>query len=365
MKIIRFCLFLIMIFCQVPAQAEDTDSIPWYGRLSIGFGHDSVRNVDIGLLRVIPSLEGLQVGLIAGGVHKSMSGVGIYGIMGASDEADGVQIAGINVVRQRMHGLAIGGICFAGEGLHGVQIGFANLAGFEMKGVQVGFFNGGRNFGLQAGVLNLSGDNSGVSIGGMNIDFSKSRGFQLGLINFADSLCGVQIGILNTCWGNVHGTQIGILNYCVAEEKGRQFGLVNINPHSRFQMLVTTGNHDLANLALRIRNRHTYNVIGFGIGRKGWDDYSCGSVYYRIGQYFTILPRLTLSGDVGIADVAVLRKETDAPNMFSLEARMNVEYEVHPKASLFATAGYTSTRYVSDGKLFKNKPLFELGVALF
>ena len=34
-------------------------------------------------------------------------------------------------------------------------------------------------------------------------------------------------------------------------------------------------------------------------------------------------------------------------------------------ASLFATAGYTSTRYASDGKLFKKKPLFELGVALF
>jgi hypothetical protein len=34
-------------------------------------------------------------------------------------------------------------------------------------------------------------------------------------------------------------------------------------------------------------------------------------------------------------------------------------------ASLFATAGYTSTRYASDGKLYKNKPLFELGVALF
>ena len=174
MKIIRFCLFLIMIFCLVPAQAEDTDSIPWYGRLSIGFGHDSVRNVDIGLLRVIPSLEGLQVGLIAGGVHKSMSGVGIYGIMGASDEADGVQIAGINVVRQRMHGLAIGGICFAGEGLHGVQIGFANLAGFEMKGVQVGFFNGGRKFGLKVGAVNFSGDNSGVSIGGMNVEFGRN-----------------------------------------------------------------------------------------------------------------------------------------------------------------------------------------------
>ena len=362
MKIIRFCLFLIMIFCLVPAQAEDTDSIPWYGRLSIGFGHDSVRNVDIGLLRVIPSLEGLQVGLIAGGVHKSMSGVGIYGIMGASDEADGVQIAGINVVRQRMHGLAIGGICFAGEGLHGVQIGFANLAGFEMKGVQVGFFNGGRNFGLQAGVLNLSGDNSGVSIGGINLEFGHNKGLQLGVENFADSLDGVQIGVFNQC-RNGNGVQIGIINHCA--EACRQFGLVNVNQHSRLQMLVTTGNHDLISLALRIRNRHTYNVIGFGVGRKGWDDHSCASVYYRIGQYFTIFPRFTLSGDVGIANVGVMRKGTDAPNMFSLEARMNVEYEVHPQASLFATAGYTSTRYVSDGKLFKHKPLIELGVALF
>ena len=365
MKILRFCLLLTMMFSIAPAQAQDTDSIPWYGRLAIGFGHEDVRNVDIGLLNVIPSLEGFQLGLIAGGIHGSMSGVGIYGIMGASEEADGVQIAGINLVRQRMHGLAIGGICFAGEGLHGVQIGGVNMAGLEMKGVQLGFLNGGRNFGLQVGAVNFSGDNSGVSIGGMNIEFAKSKGLQLGIISFADSLSGVQIGFFNTCWGNVHGMQIGILNYCAAEERGRQFGLVNINPHSCLQMLVTTGNHDLFNLALRIRNRHTYNVIGFGFGRKGWDDYSYGSAYYRIGQYFTILPRLTLSGDVGIANVTVLRKGTDAPHMFSLEARMNVEYEVHPKASLFATAGYTSTRYVSDGKLFKHKPLFELGVALF
>lgn len=361
MKIIRFCLLLAMIACLVPAQAQDTDSIPWYGRLAVGFGHDDVRNVDIGLLSVIPALEGFQVGLIAGGVHNSMSGVGIYGIMGASEEADGVQIAGINIVRQRMHGLAIGGICFGGDSLHGVQIGGVNMAG-EMKGVQVGFLNGARNYGLQVGAVNFSGDNSGVSIGGINLEFGHNKGLQLGGENFADSLDGVQIGVFNQC-GNGDGVQIGILNYCA--EECRQFGLVNVNQRSRLQMLVTTGNHDLISLALRIRNRHTYNVIGFGVGRKGWDDHSCASAYYRIGQYFTVLPRLTLSGDVGIADVAVLRKGTDAPNMFSLEARMNVEYEVHPKASLFATVGYTSTRYVSDGKLFKHKPLFELGVALF
>ena len=361
MKIVRFCLLLTMLFSIAPAEAQDTKSIPWYGRLSVGFGHDDVRNVDIGLLSVIPALEGFQVGLIAGGVHNSMSGVGIYGIMGASEEADGVQIAGINIAKQRMHGLAIGGICFGGDSLHGVQIGGVNMAG-EMKGVQVGFLNGARNYGLQVGAVNFSGDNSGVSIGGINLEFGHNKGLQLGGENFADSLDGVQIGVFNQC-RNGDGVQIGILNYCA--EECRQFGLVNVNQRSRLQMLVTTGNHDLVSLALRIRNRHTYNVIGFGVGRKGWDDHSCGSAYYRIGQYFTILPRFTLSGDVGIANVGVMRKGTDAPNLFSLEARMNVEYEVHPKASLFATVGYTSTRYASDGKLFKNKPLFELGVALF
>ena len=362
MKIVRFCLLLTMLFSIAPAQGQDTDSIRWYDRLSIGFGHDDVRNVDIGLLSGVPSLEGFQVGLIGGGA-RYMSGVGIYGIMGASEEADGVQIAGINIVRQRMHGLAIGGLCFAGEGMHGVQIGFANMAGLEMKGVQVGFFNGGRYLGLQLGAVNFSGDNSGVSIGGMNVEFGRNKGLQLGGNNFADSLSGVQIGVLNLCGNGDGGVQFGIFNYCA--EECQQFGLVNINQHSRFQMLVTTGNHDLISVALRIRNRHTYNVIGFGLGRKGWDDYSCGSAYYRIGQYFTVLPRLTLSGDVGIADVAVMRKGTDAPNMFSLEARMNVEYEVHPKASLFASAGYSSTHYVSDGKQFRHKPLIELGVALF
>ena len=361
MKIIRFYLLLAMIACLVPAQAQDTESIPWYGRLAVGFGHDDVRNVDIGLLSVIPALEGFQVGLIGGGTHKNMSGVGIYGIMGVSEEADGVQIAGINIAKQRMHGLAIGGICFGGESVHGVQIGGVCMAG-EMKGVQVGFLNGGQNLGLQVGAVNFSGDNSGVSIGGINLEFGHNKGLQLGVENFADSLDGVQIGVFNQC-RNGNGVQIGIINHCA--EACRQFGLVNVNQHSRLQMLVTTGNHDLISLALRIRNRHTYNVIGFGVGRKGWDDHSCASVYYRIGQYFTIFPRFTLSGDVGIANVGVMRKGTDAPNMFSLEARMNVEYEVHPQASLFATAGYTSTRYVSDGKLFKHKPLIELGVALF
>jgi len=60
-----------------------------------------------------------------------------------------------------------------------------------------------------------------------------------------------------------------------------------------------------------------------------------------------------------------MRKGTDAPDMFALEGRLNVEYEVHPKASLFATIGYASTRYVSNGKLFRQKPFVELGVALF
>ena len=116
MKIVRFCLLLIIMLSIAPAEAQDTKSIPWYGRLAVGFGHDDVRNVDIGLLSGVPSLEGFQVGLIGGGA-RYMSGVGIYGIMGGSEEANGVQIAGINYVRKRMHGLAIGGICFAGEGL--------------------------------------------------------------------------------------------------------------------------------------------------------------------------------------------------------------------------------------------------------
>ena len=57
MKIVRFCLLLIIMLSIAPAQAQDTDSIPWYGRLAVGFGHDDVRNVDIGLLSVIPALE--------------------------------------------------------------------------------------------------------------------------------------------------------------------------------------------------------------------------------------------------------------------------------------------------------------------
>ena len=42
MKIVRFCLLLTMLFSIAPAEAQDTKSIPWYGRLAVGFGHDDV-----------------------------------------------------------------------------------------------------------------------------------------------------------------------------------------------------------------------------------------------------------------------------------------------------------------------------------
>jgi hypothetical protein len=342
---------------------EDADSIPWYGHLAVGIGHDDVRNVDVGLMSLVPSVKGFQLSLIGGGVDKSMSGLGVYGILGAVHEnTNGVQIAGISLVKQNLNGLSVAGVSYVGERLHGVQIGGINVAP-EMKGVQLGFLNGGCNSGLQIGAANVTANNAGACVGGLNIEFEHCRGLQLGCENFADSLSGVQIGIFNICGSNSKGVQVGIVNYC--GEEGRQFGLVNLNPHTRYQMLVATGNHDPFSLALRIRNRHTYNVIGFGFGLKGCDEYRYGSVYYRVGQYIALLPRLILSGDIGIAEESVLRRGIDVPSLLSLEARMNLEYEVHSRVSLFATAGYASTHYVSDGDLFRRKPLFEWGVALF
>ena len=330
----------------MPVLAADADSIPAYGRLSIGLGNDSVKCVDVGLIGIVPSLKGFQFGIAGGGVLNSMSGVGIYGLIGMTpDDVNGVKIAGFNYIGGHLRGVAIGGINIAGEGMHGLQIGAVNGSSIETKGVQLGIFNGADS-GLRVGVFNMS--DSGVGIG---------------FVNMADTLLGVQIGVINNCCSNPSGTQVGIIN--VSEDEGRQIGLLNFNKRSRLQMLVAAGSYSPVNLALRVRNRHTYNVIGFGIGQKGWDDYLYSSAYYRIGQYLTLLPRFTVSADVGIADVAVMRKGTDAPKMFALEGRLNVEYEVHPKASLFATVGYASTRYVASGKSFRRKPFVELGVALF
>ena len=51
--------------------------------------------------------------------------------------------------------------------------------------------------------------------------------------------------------------------------------------------------------------------------------------------------------------------------MYSLQARVNLEYKIRPKFSIFASGGYGMTRYYDKNKFYEKKPIIEIGVVLF
>ena len=51
--------------------------------------------------------------------------------------------------------------------------------------------------------------------------------------------------------------------------------------------------------------------------------------------------------------------------MYSLQARINLEYKFKSRISFFASGGYGMTRYYDKNKFYEKKPIFEAGVILF
>ena len=51
--------------------------------------------------------------------------------------------------------------------------------------------------------------------------------------------------------------------------------------------------------------------------------------------------------------------------MYSLQARINLEYKFKSRIGFFASGGYGMTRYYDKNKFYEKKPIFEAGVILF
>ena len=134
--------------------------------------------------------------------------------------------------------------------------------------------------------------------GAANICSSSMRGIQTAVYNYADTLNGSQIGLFNACISHPRGVQIGIINYS-RDTVAHKIGLVNVNPKTRIDLLSYIGTSTKLNMALRFRNRSTYNIIGIGTHYMGLDSKFSGALFYRIGQYFQLNPKFSLSGDLG------------------------------------------------------------------
>ena len=262
------------------------------------------------------------------------------GIVSAQDTVKGFQFGLISSVTT--------------EGGHGFQFGgVSNTSGHTFNGLQMGGVSSitqGMDKGLQmASILNISS--------------KRMNGWQMGTVNYADSLNGAQIGIFNVTRKHPQGWQVGLVNLSY-DSIGHKIGLVNINPATHIDVMTYAGSSTKMNLAARFRNRSTYNVIGVGTHFMGLDSKFSGAVFYRLGQYAQLSPKWSLSGDVGYYHVETFSKNNnDKPErLYSLQARINADYQISSKIGAFASVGWGVTRYYDRNETYRNRPLVELGL---
>ncbi len=262
------------------------------------------------------------------------------GIVSTQDSVKSVQFGVISTV--------------ATEGGHGLQLaGVSNTSAHVFNGLQLSALNnvtGGMNRGVQlAGLLNVSS--------------AMTRGLQLATFNYADSLNGAQIGLFNIARKRPKGWQVGVVNLSY-DSIGHKIGLVNINPTTTIDYMLYGGSSTKTNLAARYRNKSTYSIIGVGTHFMGLDSKFSGAIFYRLGQYVQLSPKWSLSGDIGYYHVETFHKNSDEgpERLYSLQARINADYQFSKKYGAFASVGWGLTRYYNRNETYRNRPLFELGL---
>ncbi len=421
-----FVLFLcIILSLPVCAQHKRKGKSP---NVSLNIGkttNDSLKTayVNFGLLTNIYQLKGFGVNVISGVTKTEMKGMQVSGFANmCGRNASGFQVAGltningydtsgvsasgllnlfgnegrgvllsggINVTGKSFSGTTVGGLLnIAGNSFKGFVFGgLANVAGGNSSGLSVSGLlnvNGADMYGLQvASLLNVNGDDAdgvqlsalgnvsvkvnGVQVAGLtNVAAEKMKGVQLGTANYALQVRGLQVGLANICGGNVKGVQLGLVNYS-KDTATVKLGLVNVNPRTRIQMMLYGGNTSKFDLAVRFLNRRTYTILGTGAPYLHLNDKFSGTVFYRAGVHWSPARNFRLSGDLGYYHVENFKNEDiDTPKrMYSLQARINVEYQLTKKLGIFASGGYGVTRHYNVDKTYEKKPIIEVGLLLF
>ena len=220
--------------------------------------------------------------------------------------------------------------------------GFSNISSSPMRGLQI------------SGITNITmGVEKGLQAAGLlNVSSGDMSGWQVGAYNYADKLDGLQLGIFNVAVSHPKGWQVGLLNYS-KDTEGRKIGLVNVNPETTIDVMGFFGTSSKLNTAIRFRNRSTYNIVGLGTHYMGFDNDFSGDIFYRLGQYAQLTPKLSLSGDIGYYHIETFKKQSDEgpSRLFSLQAHLNVDYQLSRTVGMFASVGYGDTRYYDNGKI--------------
>ena len=262
-----------------------------------------------------------------------------FGLIHFTDTLRGMQLNGIANVANKTKGFQLAGV--------------SNISISPLKGMQL------------STVSNISrGIERGVQLSAMlNVSSGYMRGAQFATYNYADTLNGTQVGLINVALHHPKGWQIGLINY-TRDTIAHKIGLINVNPKTTIDVMAFGGTSSKLNAAVRFRNRSTYNIIGVGTHYMGLDKKFSGALFYRIGQYFQLSPRFSLSGDVGYFHVETFESSSsDKPKrLFSLQARVNADYQFSDRLGAFVSAGWGNTRYYSHWRQYRSRMLVEAGL---
>ena len=353
-------LLAVSLTVLVPCQAQEKKMA---ANIGAGVGRHAADGslssyVNIGLFANVDTLRGVQLSAFTGVARREMRGVNAALLSAVSHgDASGVQAAGaVNASSGAMRGVQLAGIANVAREFSGIQLaGLTNACTAPMRGIQL------------SAVTNISmGVRRGMQISGAaNICSSYMRGIQAAIYNYADTLNGSQIGLFNVCVSHPRGVQVGIINYS-RDTLARKIGLVNINPSTRLDFMVYGGSSTKTNFAVRFRNRSTYNIIGIGTHYMGFDEDFSGALFYRIGQYFMLTPRLSLSGDLGFYHVETFAKNSSGSpeRLYSLQARVNLDWQLGRTLGAFVSAGYGDTRYYCHSRRYRDRAIIEAGLSL-
>lgn len=273
--------------------------------------------------------------------------------------ADSLRVSALNVgiltITDTLKGVQLSPTSNVAEYASGLQLSsFSNVAYGGMKGIQFSALN---NI--------VIGNVSGLQLTGFtNQNVGTLKGTQIAFRNSTDTLRGLQIGIFNLVTKDYQkGLQIGLMNYS-RDTNSTRIGLINVGPQTHIDVMAFAGTSSKANMALRFRNKSTYNIIGAGTHYMGLNEKFSGTLFYRLGKYYYLTPKLSISGDVGYFHIETFQEHSnDAPErLYSLEARLNLDYQLTNKWGMFGTVGYGNTRYYDENKRFHNRMLGEVGL---
>ena len=288
----------------------------------------------------------------------AQGGHGLAIDLGKGHEEDSTRVTGFSIGvtshTDALKGLQVNMLSNYARRASGMQLsGFSNISSSEMKGLQL------------SGITNISmGVEKGVQATGLlNISAGAMRGLQLGSYNYADELKGLQLGVFNVATSHPKGWQFGLVNY-TKDGRGRKVGLVNVSPETTIDFMLYGGTSSKVNAAVRFRNRSTYNVVGVGTHYMGFDENFSGALFYRLGQFVQLTPKLSLSGDIGYYHIETFKKKSDEgpSRLFSVQARLNADYQLSHTIGVFASVGYGDTRYYHHEQSYRHRMLGEAGL---